>query len=37
MFCARLAGVVEPPDADPPAPAPTDDTWTDTDPHGARA
>nr|WP_254056879.1 sensor histidine kinase [Clavibacter michiganensis] len=37
VFCARLAGVVEPPDADPPAPAPTDDTWTDTDPHGARA
>ncbi|UDM13678.1 Spo0B domain-containing protein [Clavibacter michiganensis subsp. michiganensis] len=37
VFCARLAGVVEPPDADPPAPAPTDDTLTDTDPHGARA
>nr|WP_254061117.1 sensor histidine kinase [Clavibacter michiganensis] len=37
VFCARLAGVVEPPDADPPAPAPTDDTWTDTDPHGACA
>ncbi|MDO4027441.1 sensor histidine kinase [Clavibacter michiganensis] len=37
VFCARLAGVVEPPDADPPALAPTDDTWTDTDPHGARA
>jgi two-component system CitB family sensor kinase len=37
VFCARLAGVVEPPDADPPAPAPTDDTRTDTDPDGARA
>ncbi len=34
VFCARLAGVVEPPDADPPAP--TDDP-SDTDPHGARA
>ena len=37
VFCARLAGVVEPPDADPSAPAPTDDTRTDTDPDGARA
>ncbi|PPF60354.1 histidine kinase [Clavibacter michiganensis] len=37
VFCARLAGVVEPPDADPPAPAPTDDTRTDIDPDGARA
>ncbi|WP_435080367.1 Spo0B domain-containing protein [Clavibacter michiganensis] len=37
VFCARLAGVVELPDADPPAPAPTDDTRTDTDPDGARA
>nr|WP_254057778.1 ATP-binding protein [Clavibacter michiganensis] len=34
VFCARLAGVVEPPDADPPAP--TDDP-SHTDPHGARA
>ncbi|MWJ14766.1 histidine kinase [Clavibacter michiganensis subsp. michiganensis] len=34
VFCARLAGVVEPPDADPPAP--TDDP-SDPDPHGARA
>ncbi len=34
VFCARLAGVVEPPDADPPAP--TDDP-SDTAPHGARA
>ncbi|WP_310889759.1 hypothetical protein [Clavibacter capsici] len=35
VFCARLAGVVEPPDADPPAADPLDPD--DLDPHGARA
>jgi two-component system CitB family sensor kinase len=33
VFCARLAGVVEPPDADPPAPAA--DPHRDPDPDGA--
>ncbi|MFT2693505.1 Spo0B domain-containing protein [Clavibacter zhangzhiyongii] len=33
VFCARLAGVVEPPDADPPAPADP----SDPHPHGDRA
>ncbi|MFT7711368.1 ATP-binding protein [Clavibacter tessellarius] len=49
VFCARLAGVVEPPDADPPAAAPPaddppavgahhpDDPDPDPDPDGARA
>ncbi|OUE23636.1 Sensor histidine kinase DcuS [Clavibacter michiganensis] len=37
VFCARLAGVVEPPDADPPAPADDPDRPDTPDPHGARA
>ncbi|WP_317231704.1 sensor histidine kinase [Clavibacter capsici] len=36
VFCARLAGVVEPPDADPPAAADPLDP-DDLDPHGAPA
>ncbi|MBM7412106.1 two-component system CitB family sensor kinase [Clavibacter michiganensis] len=38
VFCARLAGVVEPPEVDPPAAATDDPDRTDTpDPDGARA
>jgi two-component system CitB family sensor kinase len=37
VFCARLAGVVEPPDADPPAGDASDTDPYDPDPDGARA